>query len=251
MTTITRSTKLSSYAALAAAALPATAGAEIVSETGLSVVDPGLIDFGPGFGDVFGLFSFAGGNRPNLSSLAAIVWPQNFFSTSLNNVHRASFVPDGGRPANLASGYSVGSGAQWQGIGGTSTYYPGVPPIFSGSDGMSWIGPRDNMLALRNGQVDCSFGGGTNWQTPSGPWAPSASGFLGFRFSTDHGANFHYGWFELDVALAAKTGSLTLKGWAFEDEPNVPVTTPTPAAGGLALLAMGAAGIRRSRRTAA
>ena len=61
-----------------------------------------------------------------------------------------------------------------------------------------------------------------------------------------------WGWTlpDTDVEVSFDAKKMTIHGWAFEDEPNTELHVPGPSAG-LGMLALGAAGIRRSRRQAA
>ncbi|MEL6739212.1 MAG: hypothetical protein AAFP26_01000 [Planctomycetota bacterium] len=73
-------------------------------------------------------------------------------------------------------------------------------------------------------------------------------GLLGFRFSNGDGT-FTYGWLDLQVV---QFSGLEINGWGISDTANEGVLAGTdqavPAPGALTLLAMGAAGIRRTRR---
>ena len=83
-------------------------------------------------------------------------------------------------------------------------------------------------------------------------WAPGDQGFMGIRF--DNGNGFNYGW--VDITMNADE-SVTVNRWALEDQPDTPAITgggavPEPGTGALlALLAMGATGLRRRRQSAA
>jgi len=68
----------------------------------------------------------------------------------------------------------------------------------------------------------------------------------------DSSSQLHYGWIQFDGGYA----SGTIVDWAYESIPNTPFEAgaimPEPAQAGaaLGLLALGAAGVRRMRRTA-
>jgi hypothetical protein len=81
-------------------------------------------------------------------------------------------------------------------------------------------------------------------------WAPSATGFAGFRFSTTNHA-LDYGWIRLSYTLGTNglPNSVTAIDWAY-DPTGAPVTageepssTPEPSTSALAILAAGAAGV--------
>ena len=94
----------------------------------------------------------------------------------------------------------------------------------------------------------------------------SGTGYIGFYLTPDAGTNKTYGWVELTVT---GTGTVTISGYGWEDSPNTAILagatsgggagggagggspaggTPEPAASGLALLALGAAGVMRHKR---
>ncbi len=95
----------------------------------------------------------------------------------------------------------------------------------------------------------------TSSQTSShdiqGAWQPDDQGFMGIRF--DDNGNYHYGWVDMTMN---PDGTVTVNRWALDDVAGTPVTTPgavpEPGSGAmLALLALGAAGLRRRRQSAA
>jgi hypothetical protein len=65
-------------------------------------------------------------------------------------------------------------------------------------------------------------------------------GFFGVRFDIPGGSP-HFGY--LDIAIDSTQELATLYGGGYESEPNAPITTPVPEPSGLALLALGAAGL--------
>ena len=82
---------------------------------------------------------------------------------------------------------------------------------------------------------------------------PGETGAIGIRFNDE--GDYHYGWFE--VSMDADS-IITVERWALETTANTSAeyspagSTPVPGIGGLAALAMGAAGVRsRRQRTVA
>ncbi len=73
--------------------------------------------------------------------------------------------------------------------------------------------------------------------------------YIGFAF--DPGDGLHYGWAKAEFVADAYDSALTIREWAYETKPGTAIhvgSVPVPAvAPGLALLAMGAAGIRSWR----
>jgi len=85
----------------------------------------------------------------------------------------------------------------------------------------------------------------TNSFSAYGSWYPDSRGFLGFTFG--FAGHTYYGWF--DVETRANLSQLLIHAWAFGDGPIAAGEIPASGAGGVALLAMGAAGVRRTRRS--
>ena len=91
-----------------------------------------------------------------------------------------------------------------------------------------------------------TWAGGT-WQATSvntaGYWNPDGdSHFVGFSFELESDGTTVYGWAEIE-RLDSANGRLL--GWAYDDS-GAPITVPEPA--GLALLALGAAGVSALRK---
>ena len=141
----------------------------------------------------------------------------------------------------LAQGSAVGPGAGWTGASNFRSGYFAFAN-FTGATLYSthrssfgdWLIPRDNI----------GLGGG------------ALRGFLGFRVTEDGGATYDYGWFDVEYDSAAPGGLLTIHGFGFNLTPDQQILAgtlgvPAPGPGSLALLAAGAAGIRRSRRRVA
>ena len=81
------------------------------------------------------------------------------------------------------------------------------------------------------------------------------SGYVGFRFSMDHGSTWQYGW--ANLTLLAYDNGVTINSWAYDTAANTAITVgdtgsvPEPAetGAGLGLLALGAAGLRSWRKS--
>jgi hypothetical protein len=79
-------------------------------------------------------------------------------------------------------------------------------------------------------------------------------GFVGIRFTASDNL-IHFGWMRLNVANAAGNYAMTLRDFGWETQAGVPIATgagiPEPASLALGVLALGAVGIRPSRRRSA
>ncbi len=82
-------------------------------------------------------------------------------------------------------------------------------------------------------------------------------GFMGFKFTDDAGQN-HFGWARLNItpfSSGPEGYNVTLRDFAFESTPNASIATgagiPEPSGLALAVLALGAAGIRPKRKAPA
>ena len=77
-----------------------------------------------------------------------------------------------------------------------------------------------------------------------GYWRPNNTGFIGLTFQLD-GAT-HYGW--ASVSTLKNLMEVQLNSFAYETQPNTPITTPgTPESSSLLLVALGAAGLAAYR----
>lgn len=129
-----------------------------------------------------------------------------------------SFIDDGGNnPTRLGGGIVVSS-------------------VVPGSQTGAWSHARSSQTSSHDIQ---------------GAWTPGDQGFAGIRF--DDNGNYHYGW--VDITMNPDE-TVTVNRWALDDAAGAPVTTPgavpEPGTGAmLALLALGAAGLRRRRQSAA
>ena len=244
-----RGGRLAAYSALAGSVIPVSAAsAAFVGETGLniqaSIFDSAYVDFGPGFGEIFrfsvatttdlargfttffttsAVVQFNSGNSGGWTGASMINYPR------MGN----GFEND---PARLAIEFPIDAAQSWYGM-------------------TSFFGTSHD-LAVREVSIYSSRGVGAY---SFGDWAFDLRGYLGLRFTKDGGANYNYAWIDVEVGFgdvsrggAVVSPVITIHGWGLQTTPNVglPAGAPTPGVGGLALLAMGAGGIRRSRRIA-
>ena len=221
------------YSALAAAGLlvePATAGV-ITSGPGFTPIHvaPGqtkVVDFGSGLGAIF---QFAEVSAYS-SGFSAVLQRGPAAACPGGTCQQFLFPGYNNNPARLGNNYAISVARAWFGNVGAGTTND-IAGISSGS-----------------------------WNAAAGT---KVQGFLGVRFtSTKLSAGYHYGYFDIsyDNAPSYANGTMTIGGWAYDDQSGVPITTPdggvpepaTMLPMGLGLLALGAAGIRakRSRQNA-
>ncbi len=242
-------------AAAGAAAVGGAANAQIVAATDLDIsIDIGesvLLDFGPGLGEAFQfeMFrdSFFAGSTLRGSTTGTYGSSSYFVSSGalfqfnpgqtlwsaasfMNNAGGYSFGND---PARLAFGAPIGFSQTWEG------------PMSSSFSTLHDIAIRSYGLSTAEGSYFFS--------SSYGAWIDDERGYIGFRLDAAdeaRGADYLYGW--IDVGISDNLGTLTIYGWGINTTPNAGLfagEVPAPGAGGLAMLAMGAAGIRRKRRT--
>ncbi|WP_428937860.1 hypothetical protein [Fontivita pretiosa] len=87
---------------------------------------------------------------------------------------------------------------------------------------------------------------------PGVQWSGGVTnGFMGFRFTAADNQT-HFGWARLNIGTRAQNHQIVLRDFAWETSPNTPIATgaiPEPSlATALGFLALGAAGIRPTRR---
>lgn len=241
--------RLAKYSLIAAAVPAAGAHAGIVAQTNLGViVNPGESAFInlTGFGEVF-RFELRT-NYDYLSDRSASFYNALFqFNPANGNVDSAGFVAGSNSIGTARSVYNdparLDFGAP---ISIERAFYAPMTDAFSTSHDLAFKRGA-GVPALRYGSEQYSF---SNWN-------PSARGYIGFTLFT--GGSQHFGW--LDVETVGFDGFspernvdhpyVIIHGWGFQDEPRIGINAgqiPAPAVGGLAALAFGAAGIRRSRR---
>lgn len=246
-------------AAAGAAAVGGAANAQIVAETDLEIsIDIGetvLLDFGPGLGEAFQFEMFRSSSfygTTGSTTLRGGGYDGGYFVSSgalfqFNPVQTlwsaASFMNSadsynfGNDPARLGFGAPIGATQNWEG------------PMTSSFSTFHDLAIRSYGLSTAEGSSFFSFS--------YGGWIDDARGYIGFRLDggegTDasRGADYLYGW--IDVGLSNDLNTLTIFGWGVNTTPNAGLfagEVPAPGVGGLAMLAMGAAGIRRKRQTA-
>ena len=95
----------------------------------------------------------------------------------------------------------------------------------------------------------------------SGDLELGAGMIVGFAFTDSSGGDTYYGWVAYDLSMSAGSYSFTVNGWAYNDVAGEGIiagqnqaagSSAVPGLGGLAALAIGAAGVRsRRQRTVA
>lgn len=198
-----------------------------------------------------------------------VVDPAN--PVSVNNAPQAGDVVYGGKGVGVAlvvrdpeTSFPAGQvrftwGAAWPTMNGSAMNPNGVVYSFSNIPFGSLIGPSAASWAGL-GTVEKGVNpdvGNPNWNGSQN----SGDGYLGFRVKTADGV-WHYGWLLItDIGATADGGyGFTIDSYGINQKANRAIAagnydgteagigTPEPAASGLALLALGAAGVLRSRR---
>lgn len=242
--TISTPSRLSAYAALAAAttALPATSQAAVVwsGDTGfvpvtIPVGSTAAISF-PTFGPVFRFSNDSGGVAG--SSTAGPFYNSAVVQRVLSSVV-ASVIQ--GSASNGVGGVAHGNDAL------RFAHSQSSNPIDGGEGGGS--APHWGQAPTAGTGLDLAGDSAGLWNGPG-----TQTGYMLFRFDPD-GGGLRYGWF--DISYDNVTDDLTINGWAFDDTGallgaghlgtvDVPeASTLVPA--GLFALAAGAAGLRRRR----
>lgn len=165
-------------------------------------------------------------------------WPSNSIASAYN-------FPIAGMKLTLSSGFlgywglgtnSYGSNVFEFAINGGVT----SPRNFSSSsaiDSTATFTTTDDTMFRAGSSVSADFGPGS---------------FMGFRFSTDSGANWLYGW--LEVTWSSATNTFTIPSGAYETNANTGILAgasgggvPLPGAAGLAACGLLASARRRRR----
>jgi hypothetical protein len=238
-TQTSRTGRLAGYAAIAAALPAAAADAAVMTGNDLDltatltwsggnpVISPVAIDFGAGFGELFTLNFFRSDWTHGHST----------YSGPINAWIHSALVQF--NPGNTG-GWTAGSFVQSMGL------YAGLAARLGGNTLLEpartdWI----RLTSTRQAALWTSFGDAEIGGLSHGPWAYRTRGNIGLRLTKDAGASHVYAW--MDLSTGVDLCVITIHNWALETTPNTPIRTPTPGFAGLALLALGAAGVRRQR----
>ena len=138
-----------------------------------------------------------------------------------------------------------------QGAGGISQGYVFANPKYGSS-------PNDRLKSFSPGQA---IDGNSKYTVgPIAGWNSSGKGYVGLQFTAAEAPTANFGWLELDYVANGASTTLTVGGFAFEDQPGVAIAagaevSPIPEPGtwvALAVFAGGAAFARwRQRRNEA
>lgn len=200
-------------------------------------------------GQNFGYNNTAGTNGADLALSATFntAFKVNFFNTGTVNqtnqetANQVLWAPNNNLSfINWGTAGYVGANdpAQWR---GSQTFganaLNGVASVVGAAYTVhSWFQATNNH-ATRNDIGWATFG-----NTPQGSLA------IGIRFDAGAG-NYHYGWVEISNDA---NGAYSVERWAVETTANTAASyTPVPGPMGLTALALGAAGVRRSRKRSA
>ena len=196
----------------AALAAAGAASAEIQTSSGSTPIPSG--NYGPS--SIVNLFTIEG--------------------VGINAIHQvAGNSSTGGINAALSAG--TGAGPIWNIVSSGVSIDTG----FTGSNYMY------NLVTFKSGQVTNS----------SGSFALGTGNIVGF--SIIDAGDTYYGWLEYDLALSSTVLNFTVNRWAYNDVANEGIiagqnlaagSTAVPGLGGLAALAIGAAGVRSRRQRA-
>ena len=145
----------------------------------------------------------------------------------------------------------------WSSIGSAAAYFSASSVQFSMvSSGVSiGSGFSGSTTSIRNSMLFSA----SSMTSDSGNLALGSGEIVGFRFN-DSGDNY-YGWIAYDLSMSEGEYTFTVTGWAYNDVANEGIiagqnqaagSSAVPGLGGLAALAIGAAGVRsRRQRTVA
>lgn len=180
------------------------------------------------------IWDIDGNNTQVYSKVTFSTIPSNSTARFFKSQTSAEFVIRGQFPIML--------GAQWQRTASSTRASVQTATFSSAANlGSGYVLGTSN---FQNAQPTAGFG------YIRGPqFATDTPGYLGFRFSHDGGASYHYGY----AVVTLKADSLLVDGWAYESNADTAITVgpiPEPAgiATGLAALALGAAGLRQWRK---
>ncbi|MEO0512673.1 MAG: hypothetical protein AAF108_07225 [Planctomycetota bacterium] len=173
--------------------------------------------------------------------------------TSFGNLAFSVVQDNYGNAANLASGFAITDDLvanQWG--NGPDAFLGAANANFFQNFGFASSTFTSSYGAVLANPARTSFSSSGSSSSASGPFGNTA-GLLGFRVTSESG-ELLYGWF--DVELTASDG-LQISGWGINAQGGEGLfagtgqAVPAPGFGALGLLAMGAAGVRRSRGVAA
>ena len=215
---------LKNYAVTAgAAALAATglAGADIQTSSGSTTIPEGWLYGGQGATGTTELFTING---------------TRFLA---HNQHYGSWASGGRAVASLGA---TAVGVYWSMVNADVS-------IGTGFSGYLYI---SNYMTFSNSNMGTSSGGNLILGTGE---------IVGFSFTESPGGDTYYGWVAYDLSMSEGSYSFTVNGWAYNDVAGEGIiagqnqaagSTAVPGLGGLAALAIGAAGVRsRRQRTVA
>ena len=172
---------------------------------------------------------------PALGQRLSVIATQTLFEFPTNNPSYSYLLRV---PKRLGASEFVGAAGAWDHVLGDP---PHAAPLGTGTAFFYYRYNVINHTTFRSTSErnDGLFGG------DDGPGQfGGQQGYIGFRLTSDDGATYNYGFIQVGLSGV----HLEIHGWSLETDPNTPIRTPAPGVSGLALLAMGAAGIRRMRR---
>jgi MYXO-CTERM domain-containing protein len=227
--------RLARYCLMAAAAGHACAPVtgQIIGETDLNVVlspnasnglgfvsESYVIDAGSGFGEILWVSASAAFGSNVSQSRISGGWSSSAFLNGRNTAYFQRGTVKAGDPIDWAA-------LAW----GSRTF---VPLLLRGG---RFTGNANVPFSLLNFYSIFSSAVGGN------------GGFVPFAIDIDNDA--HFGWIDIEIAVSVGDGpTLRINGWGLNTvagEPILAGEVPSPGPGALALLALGAAGVRRSR----
>lgn len=149
----------------------------------------------------------------------------------------------GGAPAGAYGGQIAGNGTNF--TGGSDEFNGSNFYVNNSTNPDGWFGASETVSA--NAVSGGWFSGGN-----IGVLAMGDTGYFGFRLPNVNAEAWTYGWIE----AYNNQGTLEISRWGYESVTGMGAATPlqsqaVPGMGGLAALACGAAGLRRSRKRSA